>query len=92
MTFCGLRFSVCGFPWKTSCDDIPDTFSIDFACLQIAFLFGEKIARRGKGKGGGGGGGGGGGACRQTFEASIPPSCNYLTEHLSVRSLSVNQY
>ena len=56
MTFCGLRFSVCGFPWKTSCDDIPDTFSIDFACLQIAFLFGEKIARRGKGKGEGGGG------------------------------------
>ena len=35
---------------------------------------------------------GGGGACRQTFEAAIPPSCNYLAEHLSVRSLSVNQF
>ena len=31
-------------------------------------------------------------ACRQTFEAAIPPSCNYLAEHLSVRSLSVNQF
>ena len=31
-------------------------------------------------------------ACRQTFEAAIPPSCSYLAEHLSVRSLSVNQF
>ena len=31
-------------------------------------------------------------AFRQTFEAAIPPSCNYLAEHLSVRSLPVNQF
>ena len=31
-------------------------------------------------------------ACRQTFEAAIPPSCNYPVDHLSVRSLSVNQF
>ena len=31
-------------------------------------------------------------ACRQTNEAAIPLSCNYLAEHLSVRSLSVNQF
>ena len=41
-------------------------------------------------------GSGGERACRQTFadwfEAAIPPSCNYLAEHLSVRSLSVNQF
>ena len=30
-------------------------------------------------------------ACRQTFEAAIPPSCNYSASHLSVRS-SVNQF
>ena len=44
----------------------------------------KKIARKGKGRGER--------ACRQTFEAAIPPSCNYLAEHLSVRSLSVNQF
>ena len=31
-------------------------------------------------------------AWRQTFEAAIPPSCNYPADHLSVRSLSVNQF
>ena len=31
-------------------------------------------------------------ACRQTFEAAIPPSFDYLAEHLSVRSFSVNQF
>ena len=31
-------------------------------------------------------------AYRQTFEAAVPPSCNYLAKHLSVRSLSVNQF
>ena len=31
-------------------------------------------------------------ACRQTFEAAIPPPCNYPADHLSVRSLSVNQF
>ena len=33
-------------------------------------------------------------ACRQTFEAAIPPSCNYPADHLSLRSLSgsVNQF
>ena len=30
-------------------------------------------------------------ACRQTFEAAIQPPCNYPVDHLSVRSLSVNQ-
>ena len=53
------------------------------ACEQALFL-GKKIARKGKGRGER--------ACRQTFEAAIPPSCNYLAEHLSVRSLSVNQF
>ena len=60
--------------------------------LWTGSLFGEKIARNGKGKGGWGGGGGGGErACRQTFEAAIPPSCNYGANRLSVTSLSVNQ-
>ena len=45
---------------------------------------GKKIARKVKGRGER--------ACRHTFEAAIPPSCNYLAEHLSVRSLSVNQF
>ena len=49
-----------------------------------ALVLGKKIARKGKGSGER--------ACRQTFEATIPPSCNYLAEHLSVRSLSVNQF
>ena len=31
-------------------------------------------------------------ARRKTFEAAIPSCCNYLTEHLSVRSSSVNQF
>ena len=31
-------------------------------------------------------------ACSQTFEAAISPSCNYPADHLSVRSLSVNQF
>ena len=31
-------------------------------------------------------------ACRQKIEAVIPPSCNYPADHLSVRSLSVNQF
>ena len=54
------------------------------ACEQ-ALCLGKKIARKGKGKAGER-------ACRKTFEAAIPPSCNYLAEHLSVRSLSVNQF
>ena len=37
-------------------------------------------------------GGGGERACRQTFEAAISPSCNHPADHLSVRSLSVNQF
>ena len=45
-----------------------------------------------KGKGSGGGRGKGERACRQTFEAAIPPSCNYPADHLSVRSLSVSQF
>ena len=31
-------------------------------------------------------------ACRQTFEVTILPSCNYPADHLSVRSLSVTQF
>ena len=58
------------------------------ACEQ-ALCLGKKIARKGKGKEG-----------RETvdkhlrplFPAAIPPSCNYLAEYLSVRSLSVNQF
>ena len=53
------------------------------ACDQ-ALCLGKKIARKGKGRGER--------ACRQTFEAAIPPSCNYLAEHLSVTSLSVDQF
>ena len=53
------------------------------ACEQTLCLR-KKIARKGKGRGER--------ACRQTFEAAIPPSCNYLAEHLSVRSLSVNPF
>ena len=48
-------------------------------------LFGEKNSKVREGKGGER-------ACRQTFDAAIPPSCNYLAEHLSVRSLPVNQF
>ena len=55
----------------------------DIACEQ-ALCFGGKIARKGKGRGGE--------SRRQTFEAAIPPSCNYPADHLSVRSLSVNQF
>ena len=58
-------------------------FSCGVACKQ-ALCLGKKIARKGKGRGER--------ACRQTFEAAILPSCNYLAEHLSVRSLSVNQF
>ena len=53
------------------------------ACEQ-ALCLGKKIARKGKGMGER--------ACRHTFEAAIPPSCNYLAEHLSARSLSANQF
>ena len=54
------------------------------ACEQ-ALCSGKKIATKGKGRGGER-------ACRQTFEAAIPLSCNYPADHLSVRSLSVNQF
>ena len=53
------------------------------ACEQ-ALCLGKKIARKGKGRGER--------ACRHTFVAAIPPSCNYLAKHLSARSLSVNQF
>ena len=53
---------------------------------RLSVLLGEKIAK-GEEKGRGGGK-----RCRQTFEAAIPPSCNYPADHLSVRSLSVNQF
>ena len=57
----------------------------DIACEQ-ALCLRKKIARKGKGKGGGKR------ARRQTFEAAIPPSCNYPAHNLSVRSLSLNQF
>ena len=57
--------------------------------LWTGSLFGGK---KYQGKGRERGAGGGERACRQTFEAAIPPSCNYLAKHLSVRSLSVNQF
>ena len=55
--------------------------------LELMLSVWGKIARKGKGKGGGGER-----ACRQTFEAAISPSCNHPADHLSVRSLSVNQF
>ena len=61
----------------------PDPIS-DLACEQ-ALCLGNKIVRKGKG-------GGGERACRQTFQAAITPSCNYPSDHLSVRSLSGNQF
>ena len=53
--------------------------------LDQALCLGENSEERG-------GKGVGGRACRQTFEAAISPSCNYRADHLSVRSLSVNQF
>ena len=50
-------------------------------------VWGKKLQGKGRELGGGGKR-----ACRQTFAFAIPPSCNYLAEHLSVRSLSVNQF
>ena len=55
----------------------------DLACEQ-ALCLGKKNSKEREGKGER--------ACRHTFEAAIPPSCNYLAEHLSARSLSVNQF
>ena len=55
--------------------------------LELMLSVWGKIARKGKGKGRGGER-----ACRQTFEAAISPSCNHPADHLSVRSLSVNQF
>ena len=53
--------------------------------LWTGSLLGEKNSeeREGKGKER---------ACGQTFGAAIPHSCNYPADHLSVRSLSVNQF
>ena len=59
--------------------------------LWTGSLFGEKNSEEWEGKGGDGRGGRGERACRQTFEAAIPPSCNYGADRLSVTSLSVNQ-
>ena len=58
---------------------------LKLACEQALCLGKYSEEREGKG-------GGGERACRQTFEAAIPPSCNYPADHLSVRSLSVNQF
>ena len=63
---------------------IPINMAIKFS-LWTGSLFRERNSKEREGKGGER-------ACRQTFEAAIPPSCNYLAEHLSVRSLSVNQF
>ena len=56
---------------------------LKLACEQALCLGKNSEEREGKG---------GERACRQTFEAAIPPSCNYPADHLSVRSLSVNQF
>ena len=67
-----------------------DEFVCCAACEFTGSQFGEKNSKEREGKRGGGGGGER--ACRQTFEAAIPPSCNYPADHMSVRSLSVNQF
>ena len=54
--------------------------------LWTGSLFGEKNSKEWEGKGRWER------AYRQIFEAAILPSCNYLAEYLSVRSLSVNQF
>ena len=51
----------------------------------LLFVWGKNSEER-EGKGGGGR------AFRQTVEAAIPPSCNYPAEHLSLGSLTVNQF
>ena len=63
---------------------LTETSSLRKLACEQALCLGKKIARKGKGRGER--------ACRHTFEAAIPPSCNYLAEHLSTRSLSVNQF
>ena len=72
--------------WRVYTSTCSPLWHILVACEQ-ALCLGKKIARKEKGKGGGGER-----ACRKTFEATLPPSCNYLAEHLSVKSLSVNQF
>ena len=69
--------------WRVYTSTCSPLWHILVACEQTLFL--EKNSEEREGKRGER-------ACRQTFEAAIPPSCNYLAEHLSVRSLSVNQF
>ena len=55
---------------------------LGLACEQALCLGKNSEEREGKG---------GERACRQTFEAAIPPSCNYPADHLSVdRYRSIN--
>ena len=63
-----------------------------FYLFVVLFLAREQALCLGKNSEESKGKGGGERACRQTFEAAIPPSCNYPVDHLSVRSLSVNQF
>ena len=58
-------------------------FGVMVACEQALCLGKNREEREGKGEER---------ACRQTLEAAIPPSCNHPADHLSVRSLSVNQF
>ena len=67
------------------CPKFSNGFHTGLSSLWTGSLFGEKNSEERKRKGGKR-------ACRQTFEAAIPPSCSYPAEHLSVRSLSVNQF
>ena len=55
------------------------------ACEQALCLGKNSEEREGKGEGGES-------LCRQLFDVGIPPSCSYSADHLSVRSLSVNQF
>ena len=91
LTFCGLLpvLQTCLLNPFTSAhleQELPLTLTVLLmvACEQ-ALCLGKKNSEEREGKKGEK-------ACRQTFEAAIKPSCHYPTEHLSVRSLSVNQF
>ena len=78
-----LLFSITECTYSAVVRNSTSQGAVDLLACEQALCLGKKIAREGKG---------GERACRQTFEAAIPPYLNYLAEHLSVRSLSVNQF
>ena len=65
--------------------------NVIISCYALSPCLGKKEREKGRERLGGGGGRRER-ACRQKIEAVIPPSCNYPADHLSVRSLSVNQF